>query len=94
MEGVYVSLDRKAKCEALKKLADATDIMISVPEFNSYHNGYYWGIRVTFEYKDRVGDNLAAYDVVICARRLCRPMFLGTPTLSLIMKPGFLHRLW
>ena len=52
MEGVYVSLDRKAKCEALKKLADAAAVMISVPEFNSYHNGYYWGIRVTFEYKN------------------------------------------
>lgn len=31
--------------------------------------------------KNRVGDNLAAYDVVIRARRLCRLMALGAPTI-------------
>ncbi len=50
MEGVYVSLERKAKCEALKKLIDAGTVELSDSNFNFYKNGYYWGIKVAFEY--------------------------------------------
>lgn len=51
MEGVYVSKDRKAKCEAMKKLVDAATITLTDPIFNTYYGGYYWGIRLSFEYK-------------------------------------------
>ena len=50
MEGVYVSLERKAKCEVLKNLIDTGIVTLTDPDFNSYSNGYYWGIKVTFEY--------------------------------------------
>ena len=51
VEGVYVSLERKAKCEMLKGLVDTGVIILTDPDFNSYSNGYYWGIKVTFEYE-------------------------------------------
>lgn len=49
-EGVYVSAKRKEKNEALKKLVDDGIINITDDIFNSYQSGYYWGLRVEFEY--------------------------------------------
>lgn len=49
-EGVYVSLERKAKCKVLKDLIDKGAVVLTDPNFNTYINGYYWGIKVTFEY--------------------------------------------
>lgn len=50
MEGVFVSLERKEKSEALKRLIDEGTIVLTNPDFNLYRNGFYWGIKVTFEY--------------------------------------------
>ena len=49
-EGVFVSLEHKAKCEALKRLVDSNTILLVDADFNSYHNGYYWGIKLPFIY--------------------------------------------
>ena len=49
-EGVYVSSERKNKNLTLKGLVDAKTITITDSGFNFYQNGYYWGIRVEFEY--------------------------------------------
>lgn len=49
-EGVYVSAERKEKNEALKKLVDGGRVSITDNIFNSYQSGYYWGVRVEFEY--------------------------------------------
>ena len=51
-EGVYISLERKEKNRALKTLVDARKITIIDTAFNQYQNGYYWGVRVDFEYND------------------------------------------
>ena len=49
-EGVYLSSERKDKNIALKNLADAGIIAITDSLFNFYQNGYYWGVRVEFDY--------------------------------------------
>ena len=59
-EGVYVSPERKSKNIALKRLSDAGRIAITNPEFNFYQNGYYWGVRVEFEYN---GNKYRWYEV-------------------------------
>lgn len=59
-EGVYVSLERKNKNIALKNLVDAGTITIVDSGFNSYQNGYYWGIRVEFNYN---GNKYRWYEV-------------------------------
>lgn len=49
-EGVYVSAERREKNEAFKNLVDAGTVKITDNSFNFYQNGYYWGVRVEFEY--------------------------------------------
>ncbi len=49
-EGVYVSAKRREKNEAFKNLVDAGTVNITDDIFNFYQNGYYWGVRVEFEY--------------------------------------------
>ncbi len=49
-EAVYVSSERKRKNEEFKKLSDAGKIIITDGNFNFYQNGYYWGVKVEFEY--------------------------------------------
>ncbi len=62
VEGVYVSPERKARCEALKNFVDKGDIVLTNPDFNSYINGYYWGIKVTFEYGNNQYNWYDSYD--------------------------------
>lgn len=59
-EGVYVSAERKEKNIALKSFADAGTISIIDSGFNFYQNGYYWGVRVEFEYN---GNKYRWYEV-------------------------------
>ena len=49
-EGVYLSSERKDKNIALKNLVDAGILSITDSMFNFYQNGYYWGVRVEFDY--------------------------------------------
>ncbi len=51
-EGVYISEQRKEKCEELNRLVEKGRIKLKDPEFNSYLNGYYWGRSVSFTYKE------------------------------------------
>lgn len=53
-EGVYLSEERKQKNEELHTLVENNTIRIVAPSYNSYHDGYYWGVRIDFEYNNRI----------------------------------------
>lgn len=57
-EGIYLSNERKLKNKVLKGLADKRTVTITDSLFNFYQNGYYWGVRVEFEYN---GNNYRWY---------------------------------
>ncbi|MCI7806506.1 MAG: DUF262 domain-containing protein [Spirochaetales bacterium] len=51
-EGVFVSTHRKKMCEKFNSYVESKDIIILNDEYNSYINGYYWGLFVAFKYKE------------------------------------------
>nr|MCR5397145.1 hypothetical protein [Lachnospiraceae bacterium] len=52
-EGVYVSKERKVKCEVLNRLAGEKQITVLNDNFNFYCKGYYWGLCVAFEHEGK-----------------------------------------
>lgn len=51
-ECVYFYEGRKDKCKVIKDLVDNRTISIKDSSFNEYHNNYYWGMYVAFEYSN------------------------------------------
>lgn len=50
-EGVYISENRKEKCEALHQLSSIGRVTI-YESSNFYQNGFYWGVYVWFKYNN------------------------------------------